>query len=66
MPKENKVFWEEKVSKITFSKRNSKTTKITEIKTVKGQLFIDIREFKNAKYNFWLEKAEFQIVNRKL
>ena len=28
-------------------------------KDVKGQFFIDIAELKDAKYNFWLEKAEF-------
>ena len=36
-----------------------------EIKTVKGQFFIDFAELKNAKYNFWLEKAEFQIMNHR-
>ena len=66
IPEENKVFAEEKVAKINFANRNSKTAKITKIKTVTGQFFIDIAELKNAKYNFWLEKAEFQIVNRKL
>ena len=57
--KENKVFAEEKIAKINFANRNSKAAKITEIKTVKGQFFIDIAELKDAKYNFWLEKAEF-------
>ena len=66
IPEENKVFAEEKVAKTNFANRNSKTVKITEMKTVKGQFFIDIAELRNAKYNFWLEKVEFQIVNHRL
>ena len=66
IPEENKVFADEKIAKINFANRNSKTAKITEIKTVKGQFFNYIAELKHAKYNFWLEKAEFQVVNHRL
>ena len=66
IPEENKVFAEEKVVEINFVNRNSKAAKITKIKTVTGQFFIDIAELKNAKYNLWLEKAEFQIANHRL
>ena len=65
-PEGNKVFADEKIAKINFANRNSKTAKITEIKTVKGQFFNYISELKHAKYNFWLEKAEFQVVNHRL
>ena len=63
---ENKVFADEKIAKINFANQNSKTAKLTEIKTVKGQFFNDIAELKHAKYKFWLEKPEFQIVNHRL
>ena len=66
IPEENKVFADEKIAKINFANRNSKTAKITEIKIVKGQFFNYIAELKHAKYNFWLEKAEFQVVNHRL
>ena len=66
IPEENKVFADEKIAKINFANRNSKTAKITEIKTVKGQFFNDIVEWKHVKYNFWLEKIEFQLVNHRL
>ena len=65
-PEGNKVFADEKIAKINFANRNSETAKITEIKTVKGQFFNDTAELKHAKYFFWLEKAELQIVNHGL
>ena len=57
------MFADEKIAKLDFANRNSETAKITEIKTAKGQFFNDTAELKHAKYFFWLEKAEFQIVN---
>ena len=66
IPKENKVFADEKMAKLNFANWNSKTAQITEIKTVKGQFFNDIMEWKHVKYNFWLEKTEFQLVNHRL
>ena len=66
IPEENKLFADETIAKINFANRNSKTAKITEIKTVKGQIYNDIAELKHAKYNLWLEKAQFQIVNHRL
>ena len=57
------MFADEKIAKINFANRNSETAKITEIKTAKGQFFNDTAELKHAKYFFWLEKEEFQIVN---
>ena len=62
-PEGHKVFADEKIAKLDFANRNSETAKITEIKTAKGQFFNDTAELKHAKYFFWLEKAEFQIVN---
>ena len=60
----NKVFAEEKITKLNLLNQTSKTAKIRQM-DIKGQFSIEIAELKNTILNFWLENEEFRIVNHR-